>query len=58
MDYGKKESVDLSQLWIMVPDKSLVSLPSQAVHCMLAGVTPVAGIWHEGKLRIIQALCF
>ena len=49
MDYGKRDVVELSRLRLMVPDRKLVSLPAQAVHCALAGVSPITELWHEGK---------
>ena len=48
MDYGKRDVVELSELRLMVPDRKLVSLPAQAVHCTLAGVSPISELWHEG----------
>ena len=48
MDSGKKGVIELSQLRLMVPDETLVSLPAQAVHCILSGISPVTDIWHEG----------
>ena len=48
MDYGNKEVLEVSQLRLMVPDEKLLSLPAQAVHCVLSGVNPVTDIWLEG----------
>ena len=48
MDYGKRQVVERSRVRLMVPDRKFVSLPAQAVHCVLAGVSPITELWHEG----------
>ena len=48
VDEGHREVVDIARLRLMVPDSKLVSLPAQAVHCVLSGVKSQSDVWHEG----------
>ncbi len=49
VDYGNRETLPESQLRRLLPQRSFMSLPTQAVTCALSGVRPVSDIWHEGN---------
>ncbi|XP_051925326.1 tudor domain-containing protein 1 isoform X2 [Hippocampus zosterae] len=52
VDFGNSEDVDIGHLRPLSP--SLLTLPMQAIPCVLAGIQPVGGSWSEESLLALQ----